>query len=793
MRFLFNRIATASVLLSIAPNITKADASIPISTELYCKGCYYFAVFDKVKKDYQLNYITPKQPDMKEVIDKKQEVIWVNAKGDYTPYFGKKGDGHKVFCGIGTYSSNSYECKSALWSNHALGDAVGSLGIIPATSILFSLGTGYGYYKEINANLLTQLKAVLDASDISACGLSLTDKLFVNNFVKLTVQDLQSPNFSYDQNMESTLIYKNNGFDNCINLENYRLQQKGLGQNKKTFLFSKSEPNKVTVFSGEIVGNVDLNTLNDIELFNFNYNLDPDFSLDALVKIGQQAFLSDMNRVVLSNLNSYITKEVQNFLTVPLVPEPSLPPTPTLVKGEFEKETQFKERVLLEINKREAQVTALQAEYRSKVEARNKEAEKRLQLKDKYADFITKRYFKKMMGGVSLQNPQYDSEKEIMYVDMVSTNSDFTRPLAIHIPLANDEAKEIKEQINEQSLDVKALFSVDKSTIVLNEVKILSNGKSYIAEVQADKFVPQTVKVILPETQAQLDAIYQNPNLADLIKVPKLSFANSAFNGGIQFTDDVADGVKQLASTPTDTKKWLFLVAIEDYKETDKVVFAKHSADLIATTLKKRLGISDRNSYVLIDTDATAGAIKDKLAQMITNIQPDDTIYFYYSGHGVPDPVSAESYILPRDKVVDFVVKEPEFQLGNIYRTLSQSSAGKVIVFVDSCFSGRTDNMSVIKGTAPGLIRVKEMDIQEPNMAVITAGKNTQFSNAYDAKGHRMFSYFLIRSLLKERNAPLDINTIFQEVSVGVRDESNAKGDIYKQEPQFYGNSSLQL
>ncbi len=37
--------------------------------------------------------------------------------------------------------------------------------------------------------------------------------------------------------------------------------------------------------------------------------------------------------------------------------------TPTLSKGEFEKEAAFKERVLLEINKREAQVIALQEKY----------------------------------------------------------------------------------------------------------------------------------------------------------------------------------------------------------------------------------------------------------------------------------------------------------------------------------------------------------------------------------------------------------------------------------------------
>ncbi|MCB1658893.1 MAG: hypothetical protein KDI39_11760 [Pseudomonadales bacterium] len=87
MDLLFTRVVTASVLLWIAPNITKAGLIEMVKTPTApCDGCY-FAVFDKVKKEYRLKYITPNVPDMKEVVDKKQEVIWINAQGDYSPYW----------------------------------------------------------------------------------------------------------------------------------------------------------------------------------------------------------------------------------------------------------------------------------------------------------------------------------------------------------------------------------------------------------------------------------------------------------------------------------------------------------------------------------------------------------------------------------------------------------------------------------------------------------------------------------------------------------------------------------
>jgi hypothetical protein len=44
--------------------ITYAGSLIEVkSANVPCEGCY-FAVFDKVKKDYKLTYITPNTPDM---------------------------------------------------------------------------------------------------------------------------------------------------------------------------------------------------------------------------------------------------------------------------------------------------------------------------------------------------------------------------------------------------------------------------------------------------------------------------------------------------------------------------------------------------------------------------------------------------------------------------------------------------------------------------------------------------------------------------------------------------------
>jgi hypothetical protein len=890
------------IIISIAiSTIASAGSLIELKTQtIPCEGCY-FAVFDKIKKNYKLTYITPKIPNMADIVKNKQEVLWIDSNGDYSPYWNwtRKGVSEdSTSFSFGECSSQligkgdvKYECESVFWSNTVVGDAISTLGIMPALYIGLSPLTGgvYGYGVKINKQLVEKIKIILDKSDIAACDADLLGDIYADNIVNvnssgfsdvvtdknnyiyksggLTVcfdasnykkvtnsatkkyaffpsinqseritdaliftrsnnnYTLEIVNFNkfssscfmgkndkysyldfsvddFDDEILSgdILIYKNKSDFDCIDTSRYHVRSESKDSQGVTFLISKDRRNAIIITKKNAnvrVENIDLFRLSDEDLFWFYKKINPNIFADKNIVISLYGtkYVDWEKQQTLSDLNLKVEEAVQKFLSIPLVREPSLPPTPTLLKGEFEKEAAFKERVLLEINKREAQVIALQEKYRADVEARNTEVEKRINAKDSYADFISRKYFESLMGGVMLKNAHYDPEKEMMYADLVSARSDFSRPLAIPIPLANNEAETIKRYIDSdyKSLGINAKFSVDRNGIILNEVELFANGKPYIAQFQAEKFSPKIVKVTLPDTQTKLDTLFQNPNLADLITIPKLSFAAKTADGSIVFDDDLANDVEKLSAAPEDAKKWLFLVAVENYKETDNVLFAKHSADLLATTLKKRLGVSNRNAYVLIDGNATAGAISDKLEQMLANIKADDTIYFYYSGHGVPDPVTTEPYILPSDKVVDFIVREKQFQLGDIYRRLSLSGAGKVVAFVDSCFSGRTDNASIFKGTAPGLIRVKELDIDPTKMTVLTAGKNTQFSNAYDTKGHRMFSYFLIRSLLKSRTNTPDMNTIFQEVSVGVRDASSAKGDIYLQEPQMYGNSALPL
>jgi hypothetical protein len=177
---------------------------------------------------------------------------------------------------------------------------------------------------------------------------------------------------------------------------------------------------------------------------------------------------------------------------------------------------------------------------------------------------------------------------------------------------------------------------------------------------------------------------------------------------------------------------------------------------------------------------------------MLRRVAKGDKIYFYYNGHGIPVPnLKNEPFMLASDSYVDFISDEKFFSLKNIYTMLSNSKASRVVAFVDSCFSGATDAKTIIKGVAATRLIPKKITFDKHKMVVITAGKDRQFSNGYDKTGYRLFSYFLMKNILKGDKTikKLYSDTKTETYKTSVREF----GDLRVQTPTINGNYNLGL
>lgn len=276
-----------------------------------------------------------------------------------------------------------------------------------------------------------------------------------------------------------------------------------------------------------------------------------------------------------------------------------------------------------------------------------------------------------------------------------------------------------------------------------------------------------------------------------VLSVPLFAMMPATFYKGEVVEDsanDLQDRLDDTEAVEVDLTKWAIIISPEVYDETDDVAYSVNSGEIFEQVASKVLGVSDRRMYRLIGEDATTGKIKNRLNKLIKFVRPGDTIYFYYSGHGIPDIETKEPYILPKDLDPAYVRNEEEFKLASIYHRLQDSKATKIIAFVDSCFSGATDNKTLFKGVAAPRIKAKKIEIDKSKMVVLTAGQDKQFSNMYKDKQMRLFSYFLMKNILDgEKN----INEVYKNTKESVEKISFEIGDQYYQSPTIAGDTKI--
>ncbi len=149
-----------------------------------------------------------------------------------------------------------------------------------------------------------------------------------------------------------------------------------------------------------------------------------------------------------------------------------------------------------------------------------------------------------------------------------------------------------------------------------------------------------------------------------------------------------------------------------------------------------------------------------------------------------------EPYILPADKIPQFIGDDAFYRVANIYKALQSSKARQVFLFMDSCFTGQADGRPVMGDVANAVIRPKKLRISKNGkLALLTAGTEDHFSNAYRSKGHRMFSYFLMRQLLSGHKT---FGELALQVEAQVAHQTKGFGS-QKQNPVSQGNLQLQL
>lgn len=441
-----------------------------------------------------------------------------------------------------------------------------------------------------------------------------------------------------------------------------------------------------------------------------------------------------------------------------------------LVRGEFETTQEFNNRVAQEKVNQQQKVEA----YERTIASSKQQAQENA---IKYA-------LMSVWGKPILSELRYDADNGYFIANLgFEAKKDFHNTVAIKVDMS--QARAFKAAFD--SLNPQAVFDVENGNVSLKDIRITYNGTLYAAQFTDVK--PNETRVAV-----NLKNDFFTPTVTTDIKVAN-NTVSTLDPSKLQDFNELDRLLSSASFVQVDPKKWLFAIGIEKYDNTDAISYATRTADMFNKIAQKRLGVPQENSYVLINEGATQAKIKTAFTKLLNRVKEGDTIYFYYNGHGVP--IAAQDfqpYMLAKDSDPDYIGDERYFSLNNIYGQLSSSKAAKVVAFVDSCFSGVTDGKSVLKGVAATKMKPKNTDFDREKMVVITAGKDHQYSNGYDKKGYRMFSYFAMKDLLTNDLYGKTINDIYKNVKNQTYDASLEEyGDNRTQEPTISGNEAMRL
>lgn len=197
-----------------------------------------------------------------------------------------------------------------------------------------------------------------------------------------------------------------------------------------------------------------------------------------------------------------------------------------------------------------------------------------------------------------------------------------------------------------------------------------------------------------------------------------------------------------VAATPQPASLAL-IVGIESYRSLPTPTGARTDAARIETLMKRTFGITPERVKVLTDARATRSDILSGLEWLKSNAKAGSRVYFYFSGHGSPEPSSGAAYLLPYESDQDNLLQSG-IKLDDVAAALAHTKAREAVAIIDSCFSG-TGERSVLAPGTRALTRTKESSA--PSQVLLLTASRASETSGPSAEKIGLFTKFITEGL----------------------------------------------
>ncbi len=248
----------------------------------------------------------------------------------------------------------------------------------------------------------------------------------------------------------------------------------------------------------------------------------------------------------------------------------------------------------------------------------------------------------------------------------------------------------------------------------------------------------------------------------------------------------------------TNNLRFALIIGNEDYSSHQielnteiNVDYARNDASAFKEYAKNILGIPAKNIVFLLD--GTTGQMNQAISKMkliIKNTNGKSEVFVYYAGHGLPDEITKDPYLMPVD--VNGRNAKDGIRLQDLYAKLAEYPSKRITVFIDACFSGGARNQGLLAARG---VRIKPRENSlSGNIITFSASSGDQSSMPLKNEEHGLFTYYLLKKLkgtkgditYRELSEYLKDNISLQSVLVNDKEqipEINASSSIINEWP----------
>lgn len=220
-------------------------------------------------------------------------------------------------------------------------------------------------------------------------------------------------------------------------------------------------------------------------------------------------------------------------------------------------------------------------------------------------------------------------------------------------------------------------------------------------------------------------------------------------------------------------------VGIGNYRnpKIDKLHYAASDAALVAKVLDTLRGMNlhlykeDGYNMLLVDEEATRGAILKCLDDVRYEADPEDIVMIYMSGHGKFVEFTSQRYFLPVDVEDDKYIESTAISYSELKAKLKQleDKECKVVVYMDACYAGE---MYFTKAASDFI------GDSEPAVIGFYSSTRNQPSLEKVELNHGVFTYALlngIKGAAGDSNGNVTITSLGDYITEQVRIESEGR------------------